>query len=62
LNLQARIVVLQFNMRTVEPSDDGDKAKTQPVSGAATAALDSIEALEDVLALLHRNTRPMIGD
>ena len=43
-------------------SDGRDKTETEAIARAASAALDPVESLEDVLALLEGNARPTISD
>ena len=43
-------------------SNGSDQAETQAVALAASAALDPVKPLQDVLALLEGNARPTIRD
>jgi len=46
----------------METGHGSDEAETESVSGGATAALQSVKALEDVLKFVGRNSSPVIGD
>src|SRR5215813_8036670 len=61
-DFQAGLVVLHFYLRVVEAGDDRREAQAEATARAASAALDPVEALQHMLALLEGYARPMIGD
>src|SRR5262249_60569638 len=62
LDFQTWTIVLHFEVCKMQPSDDSDKAETEAIARGGSAALDPVEPLEDVLALLKGNARPTISD
>src|SRR5262245_8590558 len=59
---QARLVVQHLDMRAVQAGDGGDQAKPEPVTRRVAAALQPIEALKHVLALVVGNAGSVVGD
>src|SRR5262245_31137881 len=62
LDLQAGTIVFHVEARLVQPGHHRDEAETEATARVASAALDPVEALEHMLALLAGDARPMIGD
>src|ERR1044071_420345 len=62
LDFQAWTIVPHFNVSPMQLSDGSNKTETEAIAGADSAALDPVESLEDVLALLEGNARPTISD
>ena len=62
LDFQAWTVVPHFDVSPMQLSDGSDKAETEAIARAASAVLDPVEPLEDVLAFLEGNARPTISD
>ncbi len=60
--LEAGGVVGQLDTGAVEPGDRGDQAEAEPVAGRAAAAFQPVEALEDLLTFVDRDSRPVIGN
>lgn len=61
-DFQAGIVVGERDLCAVQVCDGGDDGEAQAAAGRIAAGLKAIESLEDVLALLLRNSPPAIGD
>ena len=62
LDLQAWTIVLHFDAGTMQSGDHSDKTETETTAGVASAALDPVKALENVLALFKGNARTTISD
>jgi hypothetical protein len=62
LDLQAWTIVLHFDVGTMQSGDDSDKTETETTARVASAALDPVKPLENVLALFKGNARPTISD
>src|SRR5262249_42045474 len=61
-DFQAGLVVLHFYLRVVEAGDDRREAQAEATARAASAALDPVEALEHMLALLEGYAGRGVGD
>src|SRR5262245_10702469 len=62
LDVQTRLIVLHFDRRAMQPRDDRDEAETEATARGASAALDPIKPLENVLTLIARDARAPIRD
>src|SRR5205085_11034379 len=55
-------VIEQLDARAVQTGDGCDKAEPQAVTRRVSALLEAIEALEHLLVLVGRDSRPVVGD
>src|SRR5207245_7202910 len=60
--LQSRRVVVHLDASAVEASDGCDQTETQPIAGRPATAFQSVKALENLLTLAGRDSRPVTGD
>src|SRR2546428_6665926 len=60
--LQSRGVVVHLDASAVEASNGCDQTETQPMAGRPATAFQSVKALENLLTLAGRDSRPVIGD
>src|SRR5262249_57744550 len=61
LDLQSGRAVFHLEVRVMQPRHNGDEAQAQATARGASAALDPVEALEHVRALLEGNARSAIS-
>lgn len=60
LNAEARGTILQLQAATMQLNDSVDKAETKPVSWRAATAIQPVEATQNEILLILRNSRAVI--
>ena len=60
--LQSRGVVGHLDASAVKAGNRGDQTEAEPIAGRAAATFQPVKALENLLALVDGDSRPIIGD
>ena len=60
--LEARRVIHHLDTSAMETGNRSDKAESEPVTWSAAVAFQPVKPLEDVLAFIGGNSRPVVGD